>query len=143
MSILCLGMLLGLPHLQMPGWGVFIASPHTSSRLTERSSFLSTGAPDKHCSLSGAQPRQPTIEVCSSRSLDPFVARVFCAHWTVRCCSPRAPDVGLSVQTVRVSHRTVRCTPDMYCLLFGAPPERWLTVHFMDFFANSLGFFCS
>jgi hypothetical protein len=27
MSILCLGMLLGLPHLQMIGWVVFIASP--------------------------------------------------------------------------------------------------------------------
>jgi hypothetical protein len=27
MSTICLGMLLGLPHLQMAGWGVFIASP--------------------------------------------------------------------------------------------------------------------
>jgi hypothetical protein len=27
MSILCLGMLFGLPHLEMAGWGVFIASP--------------------------------------------------------------------------------------------------------------------
>jgi hypothetical protein len=27
MSILCLGMLLGLPHLEMAGWEVFIASP--------------------------------------------------------------------------------------------------------------------
>jgi hypothetical protein len=27
MSTICLGMMLELPHLQMAGWGIFIASP--------------------------------------------------------------------------------------------------------------------
>jgi hypothetical protein len=50
---------------------------------------------------------------------------------------------GPSVLTVRVSNRTVRCTLDMLCALSDAPLGRWLTAHFMDFFADSLGFFCS
>jgi hypothetical protein len=49
--------------------------------------------------------------------------------------------MGPSAQTVWVSHRTVWCTPDKHCSLSGAPPGRWLTAHFMDFFADSLGFF--
>ena len=32
MSILCLGMLLGLPHLEMAGWGVIYRPQHNSSR---------------------------------------------------------------------------------------------------------------
>jgi hypothetical protein len=40
----------------------------------------------------------------------------------VRCYSPRAPVYGPSAQTVRLSHRIVRCAPDRYCSLSGAPP---------------------
>jgi hypothetical protein len=60
MSIIYLGMLLGLPHLEMPGWGVFIASPHNCSRWTETTSFCRRAhrtvrcLPNMHCSLSGA-----------------------------------------------------------------------------------------
>jgi hypothetical protein len=32
MSILCLGMLLGLPHLEMVGWGGIYRTQHNSSR---------------------------------------------------------------------------------------------------------------
>jgi hypothetical protein len=52
-------MLLGLPYLEMAGWGVFIASPHNSSRWTEVAAFYRWAlrivrcTPDKHCSLSG------------------------------------------------------------------------------------------
>jgi hypothetical protein len=46
MSTICLDMLLGLPHHQMAGWGVFIASSHTSSHWTESISFLSMGTPN-------------------------------------------------------------------------------------------------
>jgi hypothetical protein len=56
---------------------------------------------------------------------------------------PKSAVDGLSAQTVWVSHRTVRCTPDMHYALSGAPPGRWLTAHFMDFFTDFLGFFYS
>jgi hypothetical protein len=46
MSILCLGMLLGLPHIEMTGWVVFIGPNPISSRWTESNNFLSTGTPD-------------------------------------------------------------------------------------------------
>jgi hypothetical protein len=46
MSTICLDMLLGLPHLEMAGWVVFIGPNPISSRWTESSSFLSTGIPD-------------------------------------------------------------------------------------------------
>jgi hypothetical protein len=39
MSIICLGMLLGLPHIEMVGWEVFIASPHNYSRWIEAVAF--------------------------------------------------------------------------------------------------------
>jgi hypothetical protein len=39
MSTICLGMLLGLPHLEMTSWGVFIAFPHNYSRWTEAVAF--------------------------------------------------------------------------------------------------------
>jgi hypothetical protein len=51
MSIICLGMLLRLPHLQMAGWGIY-RLPHTSNRWTQSSSFLSTL--DGHTGQSGA-----------------------------------------------------------------------------------------
>ena len=35
MSTICLGMLLGLPHLRMAGWGVFIA-PNTIVAVGEK-----------------------------------------------------------------------------------------------------------
>jgi hypothetical protein len=73
-------------------------------------------------------PRQPTIEVCGSRPLDPTIARLFGAHRTVRCHSSRAPVVGLSAHTVRLSHWTVRYAT-----------KRWLTALLLDFFADSFG----
>ena len=39
------GMLLGLPHLEMADWGVFIASP-TIIDVGQKQQLLSTGAPD-------------------------------------------------------------------------------------------------
>jgi hypothetical protein len=69
-----------------------------------------------HCSLSGVLPRQPTVEVCSSRPLDPTVARLSGAHWTVRCCSPRPHVCGpLGADYPGVS-------PDIHCSLSGALP---------------------
>jgi hypothetical protein len=50
MSTICLGMLLGLPHLGMAGWSVFIA-PNTKLVVGEKRVLLrhtgqSSGAPD-------------------------------------------------------------------------------------------------
>jgi hypothetical protein len=139
---------LGSHTSKWPVGGIY-SLPHTSSSWTESNSFLSAGTPDSPVRtghtlfIVRCLPRQPTVGVCSSRPLDPTITRLSGAHQTVWCYSPRAPVVGLSVQTVRVSHRTFRCTPNWYCSLSGVPPGRWLTAHFMDFFANSLGFFCS
>jgi hypothetical protein len=99
-------------------------------RRVHRTVRCTTGQP--LCSVR-CTPRQPTVGACSSRPLDPTVA--ICPvhtgqsgadcpvhHRTDRCYSLRAPVCGLSAQTVRLSHRTVRCAPDRYCSLSGAPP---------------------
>jgi hypothetical protein len=61
---MCLGMSLGLPHLGMAGWGVFIA-PNTKLAIGEKL-FSLCGTPDSpvvhrttHFSLSGAPSRWP------------------------------------------------------------------------------------
>jgi hypothetical protein len=75
MSTICLDMLLGLPHLEMAGWGGIYRPHPPNSCWTESSSFLSTGTPDTvRC-----QPRLPTVEVYSSRPLGPTGTQ------TVRC----------------------------------------------------------
>jgi hypothetical protein len=141
MSTICLGMLLGLPHLQMAGWGVFIVLPLNYSRWTESCCFYRQAyrtvrcTPDMHYSLS--------VGVCSSRLLDSTVARLSSAHRIIQYYSPRAPSCRPLCADCPVSHRTVWCTPDRYCSLSGAPLVCWLTSHFMDFFVVSLGFFCS
>jgi hypothetical protein len=43
MSTICLDMLLGLPHLEMVGWGGSYRLQPPYSRWTESNSFLSTG----------------------------------------------------------------------------------------------------
>jgi hypothetical protein len=69
---------------------VFIGPNPISSRWTESSSFLSTGAPDSPVHIRQAlftvwcMPRQPTVVVCSSRPLDPTVTQ------SVRC-TPGSP----------------------------------------------------
>ena len=77
------------------------------------------------------------VYVCCSRCWIRPLARLFDAHQIVHCYNARESLVlGLSAQTVR-------CTPDMYYSLSGAPLERWLTALFLVFFIISLGFFCS
>jgi hypothetical protein len=95
--------------------GVFVASPHNCSHWTQAAAFCRRAhrtvrcTLDKHCSLSGVLPRQPTVVVYSSRPLDPTVTGQSGAHWTG------------------------------YYSVSGAPPVRWLTAHFMDFFTVSFG----
>jgi hypothetical protein len=92
---MCLGMLLGLTR-EWPVGVVFIAFNPQTSRWTESSSFLSSGAPDSPVH-----------------------------HRTDRCYNQRVPVCGLSAQTVRLSHRTVRCAT-----------RRWLTARFLGSFAD-------
>jgi hypothetical protein len=130
------------------GWlRVFIASPSLLAIEQKAATFCRRAhqtvqcAPDIHCSLSGACHVSRLLgSVAVDRWIRPL-PRLSGAHRRVQCYSPRAPVVVLSVQTVRVSHQTVWCTPDKYCLLSGAPPGCWLAAHFMDFFTDSLGFF--
>jgi hypothetical protein len=75
MSTICLGMSLGLPHLEMAGWGVFIAA-NTNIAVGEKLMLL-CGTPDSpvvhrtaHCSLSGAPSR------CSVRAGDRWCRRL-------------------------------------------------------------------
>jgi hypothetical protein len=125
----CLGGIYRLPTL--------LAVGQKAAAFCRRAHQIVRCAPDIHYSLSG---------VCHvSRSLGSVAVdlwirplpRLSGAHRTVWCYSPRAPVVGLSAQTVRVSHHTG------YCSLSGVAPGRWLTAHFMDFFVDSLGFCCS
>jgi hypothetical protein len=99
--------------------GVFIGSPtllavgHKAAAFYRWAHRTVQCAPNIHCSLSGAcHVSQPLGSVAVDRWIRPL-PRLSGAHRTVQCYSPRAPGVGLSAQTVRVSHRTVRCTPDM------------------------------
>jgi hypothetical protein len=120
MSILCLGMLLGLPHLQMAGWGGGIYSlPPTIVAVGQKQQLSVDGRTGQsgahrtstiHCLV--PWPRQLTIRVCSSRSLDLTVARLSSAHQTVWCYSRRAPRCGPLCTDCQVPHRTVSCTPN-------------------------------
>jgi hypothetical protein len=128
MSTICLSMLLGLPHLQLAGCGVFIAFPSIIAVGQKASVSV-----DGHTGQSGPYltcivhclvpwPRHPTVGVCSSRPLDPTHARLSSAHRTVRCYSPTAPSCRPLCTDCPVSHWTVWCTPDKYCSLSDAPP---------------------
>jgi hypothetical protein len=79
MSILYLGMLLGIPHLQMVGWGVFIASPkllavgQKTTTFCRRAHWTVRCAPDIHCSLSGAcHVSRPLGSVAVDRWIQPL-----------------------------------------------------------------------
>jgi hypothetical protein len=62
MSILCLGMLLGLPHLEMAGWGGIYRPWHNSSRWRKVAALCGTpdspvGSPDSSVPLSSEPSR--------------------------------------------------------------------------------------
>jgi hypothetical protein len=115
---------------------IFIGPNHISSRWTESSSFLSTGALDSLVHTGHGIVHYPVPATSVNRWIRPL-PRLSSAHRIVWCYSQRAPVCGpLYVDCLVVPL-------DRYCALFGAPPGRWLTAHFMDFFADFLGFFCS
>jgi hypothetical protein len=129
MCTICLGMLLGLSHLRMAGWGgIYSPNPQTS-RWTERSSFLSSGAPDRNCAVSGVHHvSRPLASVAVDRWIRPLPT-VWCTpdspvlHPEGVCLRPLCADCPVvppdsPVHTGEVLF-TVRCAT-----------RRWLTALF-------------
>jgi hypothetical protein len=87
MSTIWLGMLLGLPHLEVAGWGGIYSHHPKTSRWW---SLLAKGAPDspvRHRTVSGAPPRHLPVRARSRSTVGGFVLM---RHRTVRC------DIGQS-----------------------------------------------
>jgi hypothetical protein len=131
-STICLGMLLGLPHLRMAGWGCIYSPQHNCSHWRKAAALC--GTPDSpvvhrtaHCSLSGAPSRcpvrypirpgdrwrrrlsTPDSPVChqtvwwSSLRVPPGTSRWAAVPWWTEQSRVWAPDS-------LVCHRTVRCS---------------------------------
>jgi hypothetical protein len=131
---------------------VFIASTPPTSRWTESSSFLSSGAPDSpvhHRTLNSrcpVPPRQPTVGACSSRPLDPTVA-------FLPVGTPDSPvHTGQSGATARecLSAASLRrlsgASPDSPVHTGHRCPVRHLALAdspFLDFFTDFFGLLCS
>jgi hypothetical protein len=105
-STICLSMFLGLPHLKMAGWGVFIAFSPNYSRWTEATTFCrrthrTVGACltcTVHCPVPYHVNRllrsATLIRWIRQLSHCPVHTEQFGAHQTVRCCIPRARICG-------------------------------------------------
>jgi hypothetical protein len=83
MSTICLGMSLGLPHLEMAGWGCIYSPQHKYSYRRKAAAFCVTPHSlvvhrTTHCSLSGAPSR------CPVRAGD---------RWRRRLFTPFTPDL--------------------------------------------------
>jgi hypothetical protein len=129
MSTICLGMSLGLPHLEMAGWGCIYSPQHKCSRWRKAAAFCVT--PDSpvvhrtaHCSMSGAPSRcpvragdrwrrrlsTPDSPVChrtvrwSSLRVPPGTSRWAAVPWCTGQSGVWAPDSPVC------GHRTVRCS---------------------------------
>jgi hypothetical protein len=128
--------------------GIYIL-PHNSSHWTEATTFCRRAhrtvrahqACTVHCPV--PCPCQPTIGVCSSRPLDPTVIQIVRCTLDSLVLQPESARCGSLCTDCPVSHQIVRCTLNRLLFVSSAPPVRWLTAAFMDFFPDSLGFFCS
>jgi hypothetical protein len=67
MFILCLGMLLGLPHLEMAGWGGIYRPNPISSRWTENNNFLLTGVPNSQVHTGQGTVHYPVLASSADR----------------------------------------------------------------------------
>jgi hypothetical protein len=132
--------------------GGIYSLPPNYSRWTESCCFCRRArrtvrcTPDMHCSLSGAL-------ATSSDHWGLQQSTVGSDRCQIVRCTPDSPvHTGQSSATARgrlvtgPSAQTARCSTGQsgahrtgYCSLSGAPPECWLTVHFMDFFVVSFG----
>jgi hypothetical protein len=130
-------MFLGLPHREMAGWGVFIASPTIIVVGHKQQLFVDGRTGQAMFTVwCPSHVSRPLGSIAVDRWIRPL-PRLSGAHRIVWCYSPRVPRCGPLCADCPMSHRTG------YCSLSGAPPGRWLTAHFMDLFIVFLGFFCS
>jgi hypothetical protein len=112
MSIKCVGMLLGLPHLQMVGWRDINILPLNYSRWTKRWLFLSSGAPDSSVHIGHVRCLGHVSRPLRATTVDRWkircqpLARLFGAHQTVRCYSTRESSLWSSLYRLSDAHRT-------------------------------------
>jgi hypothetical protein len=118
---------------------VFIGPNPISSRWTESSSFLSTGASNSPVHSGHAlftvrcMPRHPTVVVCRSRPLDPTVTQA------IRC-TPNSPVLQPEGACLWAPlHRLSGCPTGQLLFTVRCATRRWLTTLLLDFFANSFG----
>jgi hypothetical protein len=128
MSTICLGMSLGLPHLEMAGWAVFIA-PNTNRAVGEKLLLYAAHRTVRWCTGQRTVACPVRLAVTLSRQVTVGVAGF--SHWTfrtshriVRWSSLRVPpgtsrwaavlwctgQSGVWAPDSPVCHRTVRCS---------------------------------
>jgi hypothetical protein len=92
MSIICLGMLLGLPHLRMAGWGVFIA-PNTIVAVGEKLLLSAAHRTVRWCTgqRTLACPVRLAVALLGTLSEQVTVGATGFPHRTVRWSSLRVP----------------------------------------------------
>jgi hypothetical protein len=127
MSTRCLGMLLGLPHLEVAGWGGIYSHQPKTSRWC---SLLAMGTPDspvRHRTVSGASPRHPVIR---SWSWSTVGGSVLMWHRTVRCRIGQsgAPlTAALTSAAVLFIRQSRPLRADSRCSAGAPDTVRWLT----------------
>jgi hypothetical protein len=111
MSTICLGMSLGLPHLEMAGWGCIYSPQHKSSRWRKATAFcghtgqrtvpcpvrltvtlseqVTVGVAGFHTGQSGGLPSGCHLELAIRALVPGAPDNPACGHRTVRCSSQR------------------------------------------------------
>jgi hypothetical protein len=124
-------MLLGLPHLEVAGWGGIYSHHPKTSRLVGLSVAWCTGQSGAHRTCLVRQPRHPTVRVPTVGALTSGPAWMSGGAPDMYCRVSGVPShacltsarsgahlmrlqvtVGAEVVVAPLSHRTVRCTPD-------------------------------
>jgi hypothetical protein len=92
MSTICLGMLLGLPHLEMASWGVFIA-PNTNRAVGEKLLLSAAHRTVRWCTghRTVACPVRLAVTLSGTLSEQVTVGAAGFSHRTVRWSSLRVP----------------------------------------------------
>ena len=125
--------------------GGIYSLPHNYSRWTKAVAFYRRvhrtvrRTPEKHCSLSGALPRQPTVGVCSSQPLDLTITHtVWCTPYSPMLQPESAYLRPLCADRPVVPPDSPVHTGQVLCTVRCAT-RRWLTALFSGFFADFYG----
>jgi hypothetical protein len=127
MSTIWLGMLLGLPHLEVVGWGGIYSHQPNCSRWRRLLAMGASDSPVRHRTVSGALPHHPVVRVWSWSTVGGFVLirhqtvwchigqsgapLTFCSDFcrvTVLHCSSVRVDRCVQIDVAPLVHRTVR-----------------------------------